>query len=70
MNCTEWRGVDELQDHVDLTLLSAKFSAVFPEVTSLLNSCVEWTLILNDITKDNNKVLEEKSNKNSKFHRL
>ena len=37
---------------------------------SLLNSCVERTVILDDITHDNNKVLKGKSNKAAKFHRL
>ena len=43
---------------------------MFPEVASLLNYRVERTLILNDITHDNNKVLRDKSNKTVKFHRL
>ena len=43
---------------------------MFPEGTSLLNYRVERTVILNDITQDNNKVLEDDSNKTVKFHRL
>ena len=43
---------------------------VFPEVISLLNSHVERTVILNDITQDNNKVLGDESNKTVKFQRL
>ena len=36
----------------------------------LLNSRVEWTMILNYITQDNNKVLGDESNETVKFHRL
>ena len=43
---------------------------VFTEVASLLNYHVERTVILNEITQDNNKVLSDKINKNVKFHRL
>ena len=43
---------------------------MFLEVTSLLNSCVEQTVILNDITQEKNKVLGDKINKNVKFRRL
>ena len=57
-----WKGVDEHQDPVDPTSLSANFVAVFPEVASLLNSSVEWTVILNDITHYNNKVLGDENN--------
>ena len=35
------------------------------EVASLLNVRVKRTVILNDINQDNNKVLEDKSKKNS-----
>ena len=48
----------------------ANYVAVFPEVASRLNSCVECTAILNDITQDNNKVLGDNSNKTVKLHRL
>ena len=34
---TSWKGVDEYQDPVDPTLLSANFAAVFPEVESLIS---------------------------------
>ena len=53
-----WKGFDKYGDPVEPTSLSANFAAVFPEVERLLNSCVERTVILNDITQDNNKVLE------------
>ena len=32
-----WKGVDEYQDPVETTSLSANFAAVFPKVASLLN---------------------------------
>ena len=41
---------------------------MFPEVGSLLNSSVEWSVILKDITEDNNKVLGDKRNETVKFH--
>ena len=40
------------------------------EVETLLNPHIEWTVILNYITQENNKVLEDKSNETVKFHRL
>ena len=43
---------------------------MFLEVASLLNYRVERTVILNEITQDNNKVLEEENEKTVKFHRL
>ena len=43
---------------------------MFPEVASLINSCVERTVILNDITQENNKVLGDKSNKTVKLLRM
>ena len=43
---------------------------MFPEVESLLNYHVERTVILNDITKDNIKVVGEESNETVKFHRM
>ena len=52
-----WKGVDEYRDPVDPTSLSAKLLALFPELASLLNYRVEQTVILNDITQDNKKVL-------------
>ena len=57
-----WEGVNAYQDPVDPTSLSSKFAAVFTEAESLLNYRVEWILILNDITQDNNKVLVDESN--------
>ena len=63
-----WKGVDKYRYHVDPTLLSAKFTTMFPEVASLLNYRVERTVIVNVITKDNNKLLGDKSNKTAKFH--
>ena len=65
-----WKGVDEYRDPVKPTSLSDNFVAVFPEVTSLLNDCVEWTVILSEITQDNNKVLGDESNETVKFRRL
>ena len=44
--------------------------AVFQEVARLLNYCVEQTVILNEITQDNNKVLEDDNNKKFRFQRL
>ena len=67
---TDWKVVGEYRDPVDPTSLSDNFAAVFTEVTSLLNYCVERTVILNDITQDNNKVLGDKRKKTVKFHRL
>ena len=52
-----WKGVDEYRDPVDPTSLSANFAAVFLEVESILNSCVEWKVILNAITHENNQIL-------------
>ena len=44
--------------------------AVFPEVKILLNYHVEWTVILNDITQDNTKVLGDERNKTLKLNRM
>ena len=44
--------------------------AVFPEVESLLNYRVEWTVILNDITQKKNKVLRDEINKTVKLNML
>ena len=35
-----WKETDGYQDTVDTTSLLANFAAMFPEVTSLLNSCI------------------------------
>ena len=43
---------------------------MFPEVASLLNSCVERTVIPNDVTQENNKVLGDEIKETVKFHRL
>ena len=43
---------------------------MFTEVASLLNSRVERTVILSDITQDDNKVLGDDINETVKFHRL
>ena len=59
---TDCKGVCEYREPVDSTLLSSNFEAVFPEVSIILNYCVEHTVILSDITQDNNKVLEYESN--------
>ena len=40
------------------------------EVTNLLNTRVEQTVIINDINQDNNKVLVYEINKTVKFHNL
>ena len=40
------------------------------EVESLLNYFVEQILIINEITQDKNKALEDDTNKSIKFHRL
>ena len=65
-----WNGVYEYRDPVYPTSLSAKLVSVFPEVASLLNSRVEQTVILNEITQYNNKVLVYYINKTVKFHRM
>ena len=52
------------------TSLSSNFVDVLPDVTSLLNYRVEWTVILNDTTQDNNKVLGDEIQKTIKFHSL
>ena len=54
-----WKWFGEYWDPVDPTWLSANFAAVFPEEANLLNSHVEQTVILNDITSEKNKVLED-----------
>ena len=64
------KGVDEYQDPVDTNSLSVNFAAVLPEVKSLLNHRVERTVITNEITQDNNKVLEYESNETFKLHRM
>ena len=48
----------------------ANFAEVLLEVSRLLYSCVELTVILDEINQDNNKVLEYKINKTVNFHRL
>ena len=58
---------DEYQESVEPTSLSAKFAAVFMEVESLLNYCVEQTVILNYIIQENNKVLGDGSKETLKF---
>ena len=65
-----YNRVDEYWDPVDPTSLSSNIVDVFPEVSSLLNYRVEQTMILNDITQDNNKVLGYESNETAKLHRL
>ena len=66
----DWKRVGEYWDPVDPTSLSANFAAMFLEVESLINSFVEWSSILNDITQDKNKVLEDEINETVKFLRL
>ena len=53
----EWNAVYEYRHPVDTTSLSAKFAAIFVQVSSLLYSRVERTVILNYITQDSNNVL-------------
>ena len=65
-----WKGVGEYWGPVDPTSSSENYADVFPEVASLLNYHVEWTVILNYITKYNNKVLVDESNKTVKFLRI
>ena len=65
-----WKGLDEYREPVDPTSLSANFADVFPEVASLINSHVEWAVILNYITQYNNKSLRDERNKTFKLHRL
>ena len=67
---TPWKGVDEYQEPVEPTSLSANFSAVFLEVASLLNHRLEWTVILNDITQDKKNILGYKRNETVKFRSL
>ena len=43
---------------------------MFPEVEILLNSRLEQTVMLNDIAQDNNKFVQDRSNKAFKFHIL
>ena len=52
-----WKGVGEYRDPVVNNSSLDNFAAVFPEVSSLQYSCVERTVILDDINQDNNKVL-------------
>ena len=40
------------------------------ELASLINSRVERTFILNEITQDNNKVPEDNSKESFEFHRM
>ena len=64
------KGFDEYRDPVEPTSLSSNFAAVILELASLINSRVERTFILNEITQDNNKVPEDNINETIKFHRL
>ena len=49
-----WKGVGEYRDPVVPNSSLAKFSELFPEVSSLLYSCVEHTVILDGVNQDNN----------------
>ena len=53
--------ITNIQDPFYPNSFSANFAAVFPELANIVNSCVEGTVILNYITKYNNKFLEEYS---------
>ena len=50
--------------------MSANFVAVFLELETILYSHVEWTVILNGITQEKNKVLEGDINKTANFYKL
>ena len=65
-----WKGVDEYRDSVDPTSLSAIFAAVFLCAKILLYYHLQCTVILNGITQDNNRVLEEEINETVMFHRM
>ena len=66
---TDWKVVDEYHDTVYPTSLSDNFKAVLLEAEILLNYCVERTVMLNDITQNNNKVLKSERNKTVKLHK-
>ena len=40
------------------------------DMSGLLKADFKWTWIINDIAKDINEFLEDKSNQNTKFHKL
>ena len=65
-----WKGVDDYQEPLDPTSLSANFADVFPELASILNYRVERKLIINDVTQEKNKVLGGNINETVKFHSL
>ena len=67
---TNWKGVYEYQEPVDLNSLSANFAVILQEVESLINSRTERKVILNDITQDKNKILEDERKCFFRFHRL
>ena len=46
------------RDLIEPASLSANILALFPAVSILLNYRLEWTIILNEIDQDRNKVLE------------
>ena len=64
----DWKGVDKYQDPVETNSLSVNFAALFLEAKILQNPRVECTVVLNDITQENNKALEDDSNKTVKLH--
>ena len=70
INFQYWKVFGEYWDPDDPISLSSNFAVVLPEVASLLNYRVEKKLILNDITQDSNKVLEDKIKKTFKLHML
>ena len=65
-----WKVVDDYRYPADPNFLSANFAAVFLEVASLLYPRLELTVILNTITQDNNKVLEDDNNETVKFYKM
>ena len=48
----DWNLVYEYRDPFDPKSLSFNFASVLPEVESLLNYYVEWTVIFNKITQE------------------
>ena len=66
----EWKGVEEYHDPIDPSSLSANFADIFPDVSKLLNMRTERAILFNDITQDNNKVLEDENTEMVQFHAL
>ena len=62
--------MNEYQDPIEPTSLSANVFAVLPEVVRTLKFRREQTVILAGFSQDCNRVLKDKNNKTIKFHRL